>query len=84
MTNVKETNVYKLFNIKLPAIEHFDIDGDLMQVDYYVDISDDVRLIFEWETESLLINGKYVGKITPGIAGELINIVNKLGYTESH
>lgn len=84
MTNVKDTNLYKLFNTKLPAIEHYDNKGELNAVDYYVDINENIRFTFVWETDELLINNVSVGKITEELASELLNIVHSLGYTESH
>lgn len=84
MTNVQDTNVYKLFNTILPTIDYYDEGGFIDGVDYYVDIAEGVRLIFVFETDTLKINGVDVGEIAEDVAGELLNLVRALGYTESH
>lgn len=77
------SNVRDLFATKdLPAKEYYDEDGLLSAVDYYIDLSDDVRMVFCYETNALLINDAYVGEITEEVAGELLKLVRSLGYTE--
>lgn len=82
--NVKETNVYKLFNTKLPSNEYLDEDGYISRIEYFVDVTDSMRLIFDYETNCLLINDIEIGEITEEVAGELLKLVRSLGYTESH
>lgn len=70
----KQSNKSKLYHTKLP-------EEDDTQ---HVDITDDVRISFEWETESLLINDVEVCEITDEIASELLKLVHSLGYTKTY
>lgn len=84
MTNIKESNVYKLFNTVLPSINHYDNDGSVVGADYYVDIAENVRLTFEYSPAILLLNGKGLCEIDEEVAGELLKLVRSLGYAETH